>query len=191
MSGRRARRPPHAARSQHFLARPDLAAELADCARLEASDLVLEFGAGYGRLTDQLASRAGRVVAIELDGRLAARLKSRMAARSNVTVVHGDALSVPLPHSDFRVVSNPPFHLTSALLHRLLDDRTSRLARADLVLEWGAALALTGVFGAASKSRPWKGRYEFLLVRRVPAAWFSPEPGCDAAIVSVRRLGAF
>ena len=185
MSGRLRRRPAGAARSQHFLARPDLAAELADSARLSRQDLVLEFGAGYGRLTEQLATRAGRVIAVEVDTRLADRLAGRLQHRSNVTVVRGDALTVPLPRAPFRVVSNPPFHLTTALLRRILD---ARLDRADLVVEWGAAVGLTGVFGSAPKASAWRGRYEFLLIKRLPAAWFEPEPACDAAIVSIRSL---
>jgi 23S rRNA (adenine-N6)-dimethyltransferase len=148
---------------------------------------VVEFGAGYGRLTEELARRAGRVIAVELDGRLAARLASRLQRRPNVTVVQGDALAVPLPHRPFRVVSNPPFHLTAALLRRLL---AMNVERADLILEWGAALGLTGVFGPAHKAAPWRGRYEFLLVRRLPLSWFEPAPRCDAAIVSVRLLRA-
>jgi len=155
---------------------------------LSRNDLVLEFGAGYGRLTEQLAARAGRVIAIEIDTRLAARLSSRFRTRSNVTVVAGDALSLTLPNRPFRVVSNPPFHITSALLHRLLDDAGVPLIRADLVVGWGAALALTGVFGPAHKSRRWRSRYEFLLVRKLPAAMFAPEPAQDAALISIRRL---
>jgi len=62
------------------------------------------------------------------------------------------------------------------------------LLRADLVVGWGAALALTGVFGPAHKARRWLGRYEFLLIRRLAADAFDPPPGEDAAIVSIRRL---
>ena len=150
-------------------------------------DLVVEFGAGYGRLTEQLARRAGEVIAIELDTRLAARLANRFRGNANVRVVHGDALAVPLPRKQaFRVVANPPFHLTAGLLHRLLDDPGLPLLRADLVLGWGAALALTGVFGPAHKARPWQHRHEFLLLRRFAAARFDPPPATDAALVSIR-----
>jgi 23S rRNA (adenine-N6)-dimethyltransferase len=147
----------------------------------------MEFGAGYGRLTEQLAARAGRVIAVEVDSRLAARLASRFATRPNVTVVSGDALAVALPRRPFRVVSNPPFAITAPLLRRLLDDSTAQLERADLVLGWGAALALTGVFEPAHRSRRWHHRYEFLLIRRLPAACFDPAPETDAALVSIRR----
>ena len=160
---------------------------MAECADVSRGDLVVEVGAGYGRLTEQLAARGGHVIAVEIDPRLAARLAARFRGRANVTVVHGDALTLPLPSRPFRVVSNPPFHLTAPLLHRLLDDGRLPLRRADLVVGWGAALALTGVFGPAHKARPWRSRYEFLLIRRLPAALFTPEPAEDAALVSIRR----
>jgi len=151
------------------------------------TDLVVEFGAGTGRLTAELAARSSRVVAVELDARLAGRLARRYEGTPNVTIVTGDALTVPLPQRPFRVVCNPPFHITSALLHRLLDDPRTLLERADMVVGWGPALALTGVFGPAHKSRPWRARFEFLLIRRLPAAAFDPPPHEDAALISIRR----
>jgi 23S rRNA (adenine-N6)-dimethyltransferase len=189
VAGRRWQRPAGAPRGQHFLGDAALAAVVAERAGLSASDLVVEFGAGYGRLTEQLAARAGQVVAVEIDAALAGRLAGRYRERSNVRVVHGDALAVPLPRRPFKVVSNPPFHITSALLHRLLDDPAVPLVRADLVVGWGAALALTGVFGPAHKARPWLSRFEFLLLRRLPAELFDPAPAQAAALVSIRRCG--
>ncbi|HXM55975.1 MAG TPA: rRNA adenine N(6)-methyltransferase family protein [Candidatus Dormibacteraeota bacterium] len=186
MAGRRWR-PAGPPRGQHFLGDAAVAATVVESADLHGSDLVLEFGAGYGRLTEHLAHHAGRVIAIELDTRLAARLDARFRERPNVTVVHGDALAVPLPRQPFKVVSNPPFHLTSALLHRMLDDPDLPLQRADLVVEWGAALALTGVFGPAHKARRWRPSYEFLLLRRLAADAFTPAPPRPAALVSIRR----
>lgn len=186
MVGRRWRRSASAPRSQHFLGSALLAADIASAIDLAPDDLVVEFGAGYGRLTEQLALRAGRVVAVELDTRLADRLDHRFRGRSHVTVLAGDLLDVPLPRRPFRVVSNPPFHLTSALLHRLLDDHRLSLLRADLVVAWGTALALTGVFGPALRARAWASRFEFLLLRRLAAACFEPPPDTDAALISIR-----
>jgi 23S rRNA (adenine-N6)-dimethyltransferase len=174
-------------RAQHFLASRGLAAELAQGAELGPDDLVLEIGAGFGRLTDELAARAGRVVAIELDGKLATRLAARFQGRSGVQVLQEDALRVPLPRRPFKVVSNPPFHLTSRLLGRLLDDPAVPLARADLVLDWRAAVSLAAVHPPSRQSIGWQPWFEFLLLRRLPASSFSPEPAVDAAVVSVRR----
>ncbi len=190
MSGRRSRRSAGAPRAQHFLGDAAIAAAIVETAGVRADDFVLEFGSGYGRLTEQLALRAGRVVAVEIDARLAAQLTHRFRARPNVTVVLADALAVPLPRHRFKVVSNPPFHITSALLHRLLDDPGVPLVRADLVVGWGSALGLTGVFGPAHKARPWLCGYEFLLIRRLSAELFDPPPAQDAAIISIRRKSA-
>jgi 23S rRNA (adenine-N6)-dimethyltransferase len=187
VAGRRWQRPAGPPRGQHFLGGAALAAAVVEAAGISASDLVVEFGAGYGRLTEQLALRASHVMAVEIDTALAARLAGRFGGRPNVKVVHGDALAVPLPRRPFRVVSNPPFHITSPLLHRLLDDPAVPLVRADLVVGWGAALALTGIFGPAHKARPWLPRYEFLLLRRLPSELFAPAPSQAAALVSIRR----
>src|SRR5262252_8501312 len=110
VSGRRSRRSVRAPRAQHFLGDAAIAAAIVERANVGADDLVFEFGAGYGRLTEQLAQRAGRVVAVELDARLAVRLGHRFRARPNVAVLFADALAVPLPRHPFKVVSNPPFH---------------------------------------------------------------------------------
>jgi 23S rRNA (adenine-N6)-dimethyltransferase len=122
---------------QHFLAGGRLAAELVERAGVGPADLVVEIGAGTGVLTRALARRAGRVLAIEYDPRLAARLRDRLAAHDHVKVVTGDALRLPLPRRPFRVVANPPFGSTAALLRRLLDDPRSPLQRADLILQEG------------------------------------------------------
>jgi 23S rRNA (adenine-N6)-dimethyltransferase len=177
-----------APRGAHFLTAA-AAAAVAESVHIARDDLVVEFGAGYGRLTEQLARRAGHVVAVEHDARLAARLASRTGHLGNVTVLTADALAVRLPSSPFRVIANPPFGITAPLLGRLLDQAATTLSRADLVVAWGAALALTGVFGPAHKAAPWQARYEFLLLRRLPATVFEPPPSVDAALVSIRRLG--
>jgi 23S rRNA (adenine-N6)-dimethyltransferase len=174
-------------RAQHFLASRGLAAELAQGAELGPDDLVLEIGAGFGRLTEELAARAGRVVAIEVDARLATRLAARFDHQADVQVVQEDALRFPLPRRPFKVVSNPPFHLTSRLLGRLLDDPAVPLTRADLVLDWRAAVSLAAVHPPSRQSIAWQPWFEFLLLRRLPASSFSPEPAVDAAVVSVRR----
>jgi 23S rRNA (adenine-N6)-dimethyltransferase len=107
VSERRARTARRSGRapSQHFLRRA-VANELVRDARLRQDDLVVDLGAGTGRLTAELARAARRVVAVELDPGLAARLTGRWA---NVEVVEADARDVHLPREPFRVVANLPF----------------------------------------------------------------------------------
>ena len=137
MAGRTAqgaRRAGRRARSQHFLRSPRVAAALVADARVHPGDLVLDLGAGSGRLTAPLADTGARVRAIELDPLWAARLRDKFAGRSNVTVLEADLLRVPLPAEPFHVVANVPFHATAAILRRLLDDPRTPLVQADLVV---------------------------------------------------------
>ena len=116
---------------QHFLRSRRLAADLVRNAGLSREDLVLEIGAGSGRLTGELARAAGHVLAVDVDPVWARRLSERFARSSRVSVVAADALEVALPADPFRVVANLPFGQTTAFLRRLLDDPRVPLASED------------------------------------------------------------
>lgn len=154
-------------------------------AAVRSDDIVLDVGAGRGRLTAPLAERAGHVYAIEVDPVLAGRLRQRFSGRSNVTVVEGDALRVDLPDLPFRVVANLPFDGSTGILRRLLDD--SHLARADVILEWEAARKRASCWPSTMLGIRWGVRYEFVLVRRLPAACFEPRPLVDAGLLRIVR----
>ena len=177
---------------QHFLGSPQLAARLVADAGVRAGDRVVDFGAGRGVLTEALARAAASVLAIELDPSLAARLATRFAGTPNVVVLHADVRDVPLPRTPYRVVANPPFARTAAILHRLLDDPGGSMVRADLVVQWQVArhrarvdecppLDLLGAMWA-----PW---WRFRRGRRLPAACFNPRPAVDAAVLEITRRG--
>ncbi len=164
-----------AARGAHFLVDRAVVDRLVRSAGLGPGDLVLDLGAGSGALTAPLAATGARVLAVERDPRLAGGLRRRFAGCEAVRVVEGDLRTVPLPRRPYAVVANPPFAGTAALLARLLDDPAGALARADLLVELGAAL---GVVGPPRGPREawWTARYEAVLVRRVPAGAFRPVP---------------
>lgn len=172
---------------QHFLAGERLAAELVARAGVGPADLVVEIGAGTGVLTRALARRAGRVLAIELDPRLAAKARGRLAAHDNVEVVTADALRLPLPRRPFRVVANLPFGSTAAMLRRLLDDPRSPLQRADLILQEEAARRYAAVRPATPQRVRWGTWYELRVQRRVAPASFSPPPRVSAAVLVASR----
>lgn len=185
MAGRRARSarsaPP---RSQHFLRTAELAAELVRAAGVGPDDLVVDIGAGRGRLTSELARVAGRVIAVELDPVLASTLRGRWA---NVEVVERDASAFSLPREPFRVVANLPFARTNELLRLLFDDARIPIVRADLIVEWGVAVKRTVPWPSSVSGVVWNATYETLLARRLPPSAFEPPPSVAAGVIVFRR----
>jgi 23S rRNA (adenine-N6)-dimethyltransferase len=123
-------------------------------------------------------------LAVELDPTLAARLNGRWP---NVDVIAGDATRVPLPRKPFRVVSNLPFHRTTDLLHLLLDDPANRLARADLVVEWGVAFRYGVPWPSTLNGVMWGAFYETTIARRLSRIEFDPPPATDAGVLVFTR----
>jgi 23S rRNA (adenine-N6)-dimethyltransferase len=180
-----ARRAARRGLDQHFLRSSRLAAELVRSAGLTRDDLVLEIGAGSGRLTAALAAVAGHVVAVEIDARLVRELRARVP--DNVAVVHANALGFPLPAEPFRVVANLPFGQTTAFLRHLLDDPRVPLERADLIVEWGSALKRATVWPSTLLGVTWGAWWTFRIDRRLAAQCFEPTPSVDAALLVVTR----
>ncbi|HEX5096001.1 MAG TPA: rRNA adenine N-6-methyltransferase family protein [Acidimicrobiia bacterium] len=148
----------------------DWAHEIVAAANVRRGELVLDIGAGDGALTRPLLDTGARVIAIEIHPGRLQTLRRRFADEPRCTVVRADAADLYLPRRPFRVVANPPFHVSSALLRRLTA-RGSRLVAADLVLQ----RAVAQKWAAGGSLRP------------LPRAAFSPRPRVDAAVLILRR----
>jgi 23S rRNA (adenine-N6)-dimethyltransferase len=172
---------------QHFLRSRRVAEELVDLAVVGNRDLVVEIGAGTGRLTEALARRALRVIAVDVDPDLAARLRRLFAETPRVEVFEGSFLDMVLPASTFRAFGNIPFALTSAILRRLLDDPGASLARADLLVQYEVARKRASVWPSTLASLRWSPWWQFSLVRRLPRSAFEPPPAVDAAMLAITR----
>lgn len=169
--------------SQHFLHRR-FAAELVRDAALRPDALVVDLGAGTGRLTAELARAAGRVLAVELDPSLAERLRGRWR---NVDVLQADARTVELPREPFSIVANLPFQGTNEILRRLLDDPRVLLERADLVVEWGVGVKRALPWPSTVNGVVWGAWYSTRVARRLPRHAFEPKPSTDAAVLVFER----
>jgi len=175
---------------QHFLGSERLAAKLVADAGVTSAHRALDLGAGTGPITAALAATGASVLAIEVDDDLAAGLGRRFASQPNVTVLGADLCDVPLPVTPFRVVANPPFDHTAAVLRRLLDDPGGGLERADLVVQWQVARHRATVDRGAPADllgATWGPWWRFARGRRLPAACFRPRPSVDAAVLVVTR----
>ena len=146
-------------------------------AGIRAGEVVVDLGAGTGSLTVPLAEAGARVIAVELHPRRAAQLRRRLDGY-DVVVVERDLRTFAAPGRPFRVVANPPFVQTAAVLALLRGAR--HLVRADLVLQRGVVRQLES--GERRSTR----RLAVHWVMDLPPAAFSPRPPVDASLVTLR-----
>jgi 16S rRNA A1518/A1519 N6-dimethyltransferase RsmA/KsgA/DIM1 with predicted DNA glycosylase/AP lyase activity len=107
--------------SQHFLRSPRLVKELVGHSTISKHDTVYDIGAGSGVITSVLATRAGKVVAVEYEPQTAKKLQANMRHYDNVTVLQDDFLTMPLPDGPYKIFANIPFHLSSPIVRKLTE----------------------------------------------------------------------
>lgn len=109
--------------SQHFLRSPRFALFLIGHSNLKKRDLVVEIGAGSGVITSALSRRVSKVIAVEPDHEAVVKLRGHLERQGcdNVEVAKMDFMDYELPSEPYKVFSNPPFHLSSAILHKLIE----------------------------------------------------------------------
>lgn len=174
---------------QNFLKERRTARRIVAASGVGAGDLVVEFGAGGGMLTRQLAKVSRRVMAVEYDPYWATRLEDRFSGDENVCVIQDDALKTKLPDEPFVVVANLPFGATTPILHRLLDDPESPLRAAHLVVQKQVALKHARSSPTTLKSLHWSPWYEFTADLELPAEAFRPRPKVDACLMVAAKRG--
>ncbi len=196
---------------QNFLVDPAALATIVGAADVTRDDTVLEIGPGLGVLTWELLQRAGRVVAVELDKRLAARLREEFAGEPRLTIIQGDILklapgdlvrdrgsaltaqdqvvdprSLPPAPWPYKVVANLPYAITSAVLRHLLEAAPPP-ALIVVLVQWEVAQRITARPGDLSVLAHSVQLYAAPeIVARVPAASFVPAPAVDSAVLRLR-----
>ena len=116
---------------QNFIINPGVCPKIVDGSGIDRSWGVIEIGPGIGVLTKELARRAGKVVAIEVDKRLPPVLAETLAEFDNVKILLQDVLTVDLhqlireefPDMPVAVCANLPYYITSPIIMKLLEDR--------------------------------------------------------------------
>ncbi|MDO5629311.1 MAG: 23S ribosomal RNA methyltransferase Erm [Mobilicoccus sp.] len=144
---------------------------------------LIEIGPGDGALTTGLARMDRPLTVIEIDADLAALLRRRLPAQ--VRVEHADFLDHRLPNHPHVLVSNLPFHQTTAMLRRIL--HAPHWTDAVLLVQWEVARRRAGVGGSSMMTAQWAPWITFGLHSRVPARAFTPRPGVDGGILTMRR----
>ena len=177
------------ARSQNFLADPDVLQAILDLAEAGPGTRVLEIGPGLGILTGGLLEAGARVTAVELDRGLAAYLRTHFAEpidAGQLTLLEGDALDLELPTlvpSPYRIVANLPYHITSPTLHRLLGGKPPP-ERLVLMLQAEVAERIAAPPGRMSYLSVFVQFHATVRVAlAVPREAFEPAPKVASAVV--------
>jgi 16S rRNA (adenine1518-N6/adenine1519-N6)-dimethyltransferase len=173
---------------QHWLKDEATLEAICDAAELKKSDAVLEIGPGLGDLTRQLAKRAGRVYAVELDDRLYEKL-SKELDYPNLEIIHEDILRFDLsrlPYA-YKVVANIPYYLTSNLL-RTLSESANPPLEITLLVQKEVAERIAAEPGAMSLlAISVQLYYRPKLGPVVAAELFQPPPKVDSQVIILKQ----
>lgn len=177
---------------QHFLVDENILGVAGRLAELRADDVVLEVGAGLGVLTAYLADRVRVVHSVELDRSLEPHLCERLEGRTNVELVFGDALALPLHELDpppGKLVANLPYQIATPLVAESLWGLPTVEAWCVLVQREVADrfFASTGTRSYGSVSVLIRLTAERSGLHPVARTCFSPPPNVDSALVAFRR----
>ena len=180
---------------QNFLTNRIIPEDIADNCADTSDRMILEIGPGIGCLTQELAMRYNKVVAVEIDRGLIPVLSKTLAEYDNITVINEDILKVDLQalieeHSEGKPVSvcaNLPYYITTPILMHLLEsgiklstitvmvqnEVAARLSAKPGSSDYGAITAILGYYGSVRK------------LFKVSAGCFIPAPKVDSAVVRI------
>ena len=173
---------------QHFLRSPRLVAELIGHSNLKKRDTVYDFGAGSGVITSVLARRVAQVVAVEHEPAALAKLRANVKNIANCTVIDDDILRIPLLHDSYKVFSNPPFSLSSALLERVaLSDTPAQAIYLIVQRQFARKIVPSDRHFTSALGSKLSLRYRARIRRPLKRTDFTPPPAVDTVLLELRR----
>jgi 16S rRNA (adenine1518-N6/adenine1519-N6)-dimethyltransferase len=180
--------PPKKSLGQNFLHDHGTLNRILKASDLKPTDHVIEVGPGRGILTEALAKQVKSVTAIELDDRLIEGLNEKFADQEHVKIIHQDALKFNPPETDYKLVANIPYYITSPLISRFLkkqpQGRRPQLLTLLVQLEVAQKIcAQPGDLSVLAIDVQMFGKPE--IIAKVPPSHFSPAPKVDSAILSI------
>lgn len=181
---------PTRTKGQNFLVNEEIYDDIVKFADFGEKDTVLEVGPGLGFLTEKLAERAGKVVAVELDDKLFLVLQERLKGVKNLKVFHDNVLDMrvrdwKLEARGWKIVANLPYNITSIFLRKIfeLENKPKSLV---LMLQKEVAeriVARPGKMSLLAVSVQFYAEAE--IVQYVQRGDFWPVPEVDSAVVKM------
>jgi 23S rRNA (adenine-N6)-dimethyltransferase len=172
--------------AQNFLTKVRLAASLVNASSIGSHDIVYEIGPGAGILTKELAKRARKVIAIERDYGLYAKLKKKFEGNAAVILYNADFLKFKIKEPSYKVFANLPFNITSAVVRKFVC-APNPPAEAYLILQREAAEKFVGIARTTQFSilaKPW---FQLKIVRHLKRTDFSPVPRVNVAMLHMEK----
>ncbi|MDO5410649.1 MAG: 16S rRNA (adenine(1518)-N(6)/adenine(1519)-N(6))-dimethyltransferase RsmA [Lachnospiraceae bacterium] len=182
---------------QNFLIDMHVLEKIMDAAGVGPEDCVLEIGPGIGTMTQMLAERARKVIAVEIDNNLIPILQDTLQSYENVKIIHNDILKLDLKGlvleendgKPIKVVANLPYYITTPIIMGLFE--------ADVPLESITVMVQKEV-ADRMKSGPGSKDYgalslavqyysEPVLAANVPPNCFIPRPNVGSAVICLHR----
>lgn len=178
---------------QNFLINPSVCPKIAEMGNASEGFGILEIGTGVGVLTHELAKRADKVTAIEIDSRLIPVLKETLAEHDNVTIINEDVMKADLasiiresfPGLKVAVCANLPYYITSPVIMLLLESRLPVESITVMVQkEAGKRLcAELGTRDAGAVTAAVRYYSEPKLLFNVSRGSFMPAPNVDSCVI--------
>lgn len=180
---------------QNFLIDGNILRKIGESGNITKDDYVLEIGPGIGTLTEELALRAKKVIAVELDNTLIPILEETLGKYKNVEIIHGDILEVDLNTiineklngGPIKVVANLPYYVTTPIIGKLIEedlniDSIIVMVQKE-VAERMAATPGGKEYGSLSVFINFYCIPEIIL--KVPKTVFMPQPKIDSAVIKL------
>ncbi len=180
--------------AQHFLTSRNIQHKIVTAAELNPDDVVMEVGPGLGVLTRELVQQAGKVIAVELDNKLAAILKESLSGYKNFTVINRDIMEIEPgalfkeqspKRKNYKVVANLPYYITSAVLRHFLE-ATIKPELLVIMVQKEIAQAITakpGKMSLLAVSVQFYGKPK--VITYVPPECFYPSPKVESAVLRI------
>lgn len=185
---------------QNFLTDDGIIKRIVDEAQIKCSDLVIEIGPGLGSMTIELAARAGKVVAVEIDRHLIPVLRENLKEYRNVIILNKDVLKVDIKAEilgmpelsdngfkldEIKVVANLPYYITTPVIMKLLEQELPLTSMVFMVQEEVAERMAAEPggkeYGALSVAVQYYSKPQKLF--NVPPHYFIPQPGVESSII--------
>ncbi|MDE5769835.1 MAG: 16S rRNA (adenine(1518)-N(6)/adenine(1519)-N(6))-dimethyltransferase RsmA, partial [Oscillospiraceae bacterium] len=187
---------------QNFLINPTVCPRIAEYGNAKPDFGILEIGTGVGVLTKELAIRADKVVAIELDQKLFPILEETLAGFENIKIIHGDVMTYDLEKliqeefltkniRNIAVCANLPYYITSPVIMRLLEENSAKhlnLSSITVMVQKEAAQRICApvgsrASGAVTVAVAYYGKAVKLF--DVSRGSFLPSPNVDSSVMQI------